>query len=342
MEKLGDAKAALARLQGRSVVIPNQGLLINTISLQEAKISSAIENIFTTDDDLYKAYSDKNTETNGASKEVLKYREALWSGFNYLKKSGKFDQNYFIRVFQEIKQTADTIRPVFLNTTIKQGGTGPNAGQVIYTPPRELAVIQNRLDNIVNFVNDDEQFKIDHLLKMAIVHFQFEAVHPFRDGNGRTGRVFNINYLTNKGLLDVPILFLSRYILDHKEDYYSGLMGVSQRGNWKNWLLFMLRAVESTSNNTFDKINDIVTAKDLILEHIKKDDKKFRNPEELVEHLFTQPFTKVKHLVDAGIYSENTSRDYLNRLCFLQVLEKKEIAGHHYYLNLELYRILSE
>jgi Fic family protein len=142
--------------------------------------------------------------------------------------------------------------------------------------------------------------------------------------------------------LDVPILFLSRYILDHKEDYYSGLMGVSQRGNWKNWLLFMLRAVESTSNNTFDKINDIVTAKDLILEHIKKDDKKFRNPEELVEHLFTQPFTKVKHLVDAGIYSENTSRDYLNRLCFLQVLEKKEIAGHHYYLNLELYRILSE
>lgn len=259
-----------------------------------------------------------------------------------MKKKGQFDQNYFIKVFQEIKQTTDTIRPVFLNTTIKQSGTGPNAGKVIYTPPGDLAVIKNRLDNIVNFVNDDEQFKIDHLLKMAIAHFQFEAIHPFRDGNGRTGRIFNINYLTNKGLLDVPILFLSRYILDHKDDYYSGLMGVSQRGNWKDWLLYMLRAVESTSNNTFNKINDIVTAKDSIIEHIKKTDKKLRNPEELVESLFTQPFTKVKHLVDAGIYAENTARDYLNKLCEMQVLEKKEIEGHHYYLNYELYRILSE
>ena len=342
LEKLGDAKAALARLHGRSVVIPNQGLLINTISLQEAKISSAIESIFTTDDDLYKAYSDKNTEINGASKEVLRYREALWSGFNYLKKNGQFDQNYFIQVFQEIKQTTDTFRPAFLNTTIKQRGTGPNAGQVIYTPPRDLAVIQNKLENIVTFLNDDEQFKIDHLLKMAIAHFQFEAVHPLRDGNGRTARVFNIHYLTNKGLLDLPILFLSRYILDHKDDYYFGLMGVSQRGDWKNWLLFMLRAVESTSNNTFNKINDIVTAKDLILEHIKKDDKKLRNPEDLVEFLFTQPFIKVKHLVDAGMYAENTARDYLNKLCEMQVLEKKEIEGHHYYLNHELYRILSD
>ncbi len=342
LEKLGDAKAALARLHGRSVVIPNQGMLINTISLQEAKISSAIENIFTTDDDLYKAYSDKNTETTGASKEVLNYREALWSGFNYLKERGQFDQNYFIRVFQEIKQTTDTIRPAFLNTTIKQGGTGPNAGRVIYTPPRNLTVIQRRLDNIIRFLNDDEEFKIDHLLKMAIAHFQFEAIHPFRDGNGRTGRIFNIHYLSNKGLLDIPILFLSRYILDHKNDYYSGLMGVSQRGDWRNWLLFMLRAVESTSINTFNKINDIVTAKDLILEHIKKEDIKFRNPEGLVEFLFTQPFTKVKHLVEVGIYAENTAREYLNKLCELQVLEKKEMAGHHYYLNLELYRILSD
>ncbi len=342
LEKLGDAKAALARLYGRSVVIPNQGLLINTISLQEAKISSAIENIFTTDDELYKAYSDQNTETNGASKEVLRYREALWSGYNYLQKTRLFDQNYFIQVFQEIKKTKDGIRPGFSNTTIKQGGTAPNAGQVIYTPPRDLVIIQNKLDNLVNFLNDDEQYKVDHLLKMAIAHFQFEAIHPFRDGNGRTGRVFNIHYLTNKGLLDVPILFLSRYILDHKDDYYSGLMGVSQRGNWRNWLLFMLRAIENTSNITFHKINDIVSAKDSILEHIKKEDKKIRNPEDLTGLLFSQPFTKVKHLVDAGIYAENTARDYLNKLCDMQVLEKKEIDGHHYYLNLELYKILSE
>lgn len=342
MEKLGDAKAALARLHGRSAIIPNQGLLINTISLQEAKISSAIENIFTTDDELYKAYSDQNTETTGASKEVLRYREALWSGYNYLQKTGQFDQDYFIQVFQEIKETTDGIRPDFLNTTIKQGGTGPNAGQVIYTPPKGATIIKDKLDNLVNFLNDDERYRMDHFLKLAIAHFQFEAIHPFRDGNGRSGRVFNIHYLTNKGLLDVPILFLSRYILDHKDDYYSGLMGVSQRGNWKDWLLFMMRAIENTSNITFHKINEIVSLKDSILEFVKKDDRKFRNPEGLIEFLFTQPFTKVKHLVDSGIYAENTARDYLNKLCDMQVMEKKEIEGHHYYLNLELYRILSE
>jgi len=177
---------------------------------------------------------------------------------------------------------------------------------------------------------------------MAIAHFQFEAIHPFRYGNGRSGRVFNIHYLTNKGLLDVPILFLSRYILDHKDDYYSGLLGVSQRSNWKDWLLFMMRAIENTSNITFHKINEIVSIKDSILEFVKKDDRKFRNPEGLIEFLFTQPFTKVKHLVDSEIYAENTARDYLNKLCDMQVMEKKEIEGHHYYLNLELYRILSE
>ena len=203
-------------------------------------------------------------------------------------------------------------------------------------------VINAKLTNLIEFVNNDETFKIDHLLKMAISHFQFEAIHPFRDGNGRTGRIFNIHYLTKKGLLDLPILFLSRYIMDNKDDYYSGLMGVSQRGNWKTWLLYMLRAVELTSNITFHKINDIVFAKEAILNHIKKDAKKIRKPEELVEMIFTQPFTKVKHLQQAKIFSEATARDYLNQLCKLHVLEKKTMEGHHYYLNLELYRILSE
>ena len=342
LRKLGDAKAALGKLHGRSAVIPNQGLLINTISLQEAKISSEIENIFTTDDELYRELSDNNSVSNGSSKEVLRYREALWSGFNYLKTKKRFDQQYFIRVFQEIKQTSDSIRPSFIQLTIKQGGTGPNAGQVVYTPPRNQEIIQDRLNNLVDYVNDDEKYPIDFLLKMAIAHYQFEAIHPFRDGNGRTGRIFNINYLTNKGLLDVPILFLSRYILDHKNDYYAGLNGVSQRGDWKNWLLFMLRAIENTSNQTFNKINDIVAAKDAILEHIKKEDPKLRNPDDLVGAIFTQPLTKVKHLTDQKIYAENTARDYLNKLCDLQVLEKKEMRGHHYYLNLELYRILAE
>ncbi|MBL4755977.1 MAG: Fic family protein [Flavobacteriales bacterium] len=339
---LGNAKAALARLQGQSAVIPNQGVLINTISLQEAKASSAIENIFTTDDELYKAYSDQNQETQGVSKEVLRYREALWTGHQYLLEQTGFNERYFIQVFQELKQTTDEIRPDFINTTIKQGGTGPNSGQVIYTPPRGTAVIEEKLANLIEFINDDERYKIDHLLKMVIAHFQFEAIHPFRDGNGRSGRVFNIHYLTKKGLLDFPILFLSRYILDTKQDYYSGLMGVSQRGDWKNWLLYMLRAIEVTSNITYHKINDIVEAKDSILNHVKSEHKNISQPEALIQMIFEQPFTKVKHLQEAKIFSENTARKYLNQLCDIRVLEKKTLEGHHYYLNLELYRILSE
>lgn len=341
-EKLGEAKAALARLQGRSIVIPNQGLLINTISLQEAKASSAIENIFTTDDELYKAYSDQNAELQGASKEVLRYREALWSGYEYLNKQSAFDIGYFINIFQEIKQTKEEIRPDFINTTIKQGGNDINAGQTILTPPRGLEIIKFKLKNLIEFINNDEKYRIDNLLKMAIAHYQFETIHPFRDGNGRTGRIFNIHYLTKKSLLDMPILFMSRYILEHKDEYYSGLMGVSQRGDWKNWIIYILRAIETTSNNTYFKINDIVATKDSILSHIKNEAKKIRNPEKLVEMIFTQPFTKVKHLQDAKIYSESTSREYLNQLCNMHVLEKRTIEGHHYYLNIELYRILSE
>ncbi|WP_338790161.1 Fic/DOC family N-terminal domain-containing protein [Bernardetia sp. Wsw4-3y2] len=343
LEKLGNAKAALARLHGRSAVIPNQGLLINTISLQEAKTSTAIENIFTTDDELYKAYSEKNSESNtkSAPKEVLRYREALWSGYNYLQKENLFTRKYFIQVYQQIKQTTDEIRLPFSNTVIKQGGTGANAGKVVYTPPRGKGVIESKLDNLIDFVNDDEKYKIDHLLKMAIAHFQFEAIHPFTDGNGRTGRIFNIHYLTNKGLLDFPILYLSKYILAHKDDYYENIMGVSQRGNWKNWLLFMLKAIEVTSNNTFDMINDIVLSKNSILEYISSEGK-FKDVEKLSEFLFMQPFIKVSHLVGGGLYAEGTARKYLNTLSDLRVLEKKNIGGKQYYLNNELYRILSK
>lgn len=341
MEQLGEAKASLARLQGRAVVIPNQGLLVNTISLQEAKLSSAIENIFTTDDELYKAYSDTLVEATGASKEVLRYREALWMGHEMIQQQQRFDVAYFVRVFQEIKETKEGLRPPHVQTVIKQAGSGYQAGKTVYTPPRGMGVLESKLENLAGFLNSLES-SIDPLLKMAIAHFQFEAIHPFRDGNGRTGRIMNIHYLTSQGLLDVPILFLSRYILDHKEDYYSFLAGVSQRGDWQGWILYMLKAIEVTSNITYDKINDIVSAKDSILDFVRKDSRKFRNPDAIIEAIFTQPFTKVKHLVEGKLYSENTARDYLNRLCELQVLERKDIEGHHYYQNLELHRILSE
>ncbi|MEP1094503.1 MAG: Fic family protein [Cyclobacteriaceae bacterium] len=343
MEQLGNAKSALGRLHGRSVAIPNQGMLINSISLQEAKASSEIENIFTTDDELYQAYSEEGEDDRikGSPKEVLHYREALWEGHQYLKANQRFDEKYFVRIYQKIKQTNDGVRPPSALIYIKQGGTGPNAGTAIYTPPRGKGVVEAKLQNLADFVNDDEAFPIDPLIKMAIAHYQFEVIHPFRDGNGRAGRIFNINILTQKGLLDLPILFLSRYIIDNKSDYYSMLASVTQRGTWEPWIIFMLKAIEVTSNLTFSKINDILATKEAIVKEIEADTK-IRKSEQLVQMIFTQPLTKVSHLTEAKIYAEDTARNYLNILCDLRILEKRTISGHHYYLNLELYRILSE
>lgn len=340
--QLGNAKAALGRLQGRSIAIPNQGLLINSISLQEAKASNAIENIFTTDDELYKAYSEQQTrQLEGPAKEILNYREALWLGYEYLQGTQQFDEAYFIEMYRTVSQFSDGIRPAVAQIYIKEGGSGLNAGKAAYTPPRGKGIIEAKLDNLIDFLNNDQEYPLDPLLKMAIGHFQFEAIHPFRDGNGRTGRIFNIHYLTKKGLLDYPILFLSRYIMDNKEDYYACLSGISQKGSWKNWLLFMLKAVEVTANLTYNKINDIIAAKDAILEAIIAENNISR-PETLVNTLFTEPFTKVKHLTERGLYAENTARKYLDELSGMGILEKRMIQGNSYYLNLELYRILSE
>ncbi len=341
-EALGNTKAALARLQGRSIAIPNQGLLINSLSLQEAKASSQIENIFTTDDELYKAFSEENVkQLTGAEKEILNYREALWLGYEYLQTRPEFDEGYFVKMYQAVSQFSDGIRSPIAQIYIKEGGSGPNAGKAFYTPPRGKGLVESKLQNLCTFLNDDEKYPLDPILKMAIAHFQFEAIHPFRDGNGRTGRIFNIHYLTRKGLLDYPILFLSSYILNHKDAYYSGFSGISQRGSWKTWLLFMLKAVESTANLTYDKINEIIAAKDAILEALVKETSIAR-PESLISALFTQPFTKVKHLTKNGLYAENTARKYLEQLVKMKIVEKRTIQGNSYYLNLELYRILSE
>lgn len=339
-EQLGKAKAALGRLQGRSIVIPNQGLLINSISLQEAKASSAIENIFTTDDELYRAYShNQNQQLTGPAKEVLNYREALWEGYNYLNEEQQFDIDYFEKMYQVVTGYNDGIRPPVAQIYIKEGGSGPNAGKAIYTPPRGAGIVQAKMVNLINFLNDDKSYSIDPLLKMAISHFQFEAIHPFRDGNGRTGRIFNIHYLTKKGLLDYPILYLSRYILENKEEYYGGLSGITQRGSWEKWIIYMLKAIEATANMTYNKINDIVGTKDTILQHIQTETD-FSRPEILVNALFTQPFTRVKHLQND--YAENTARKYLDRLTYMGILEKRMVSGGAYYLNLELHRILAE
>ena len=341
-EQLVEAKEALGRLQGRSIAIPNQGLLVNSISLQEAKASSAIENIFTTDDELYRAFSQQPGElTTEPTKEVLRYREALWKGFHFLRQQGGFNPAYFVQVFQEIKQTTEGVRPAFSSVYIRQGGSGPNAGKPVYTPPRGQGVLESKLHNLSQFLNDDQTYPLDPLLKMTIGHYQFEAIHPFRDGNGRTGRVANIHVLTQKGLLDYPILYLSRYIVEHKEEYYSTLAGVSQRGDWSGWLRYMLSAVTQTAQLTYEKINRIVEARDAILDVIATQTT-VRRPDQLTQKIFFQPVTRVRHLTEDRTYAENTARDYLNRLVELSILERQVVGGNHYYLNRELYSILAE
>ncbi|MGY6520213.1 MAG: Fic family protein [Mongoliitalea sp.] len=337
-ERLIEAKAAIARLQGRSVAIPNQSMLINSISLQEAKASSEIENIFTTDDELYKAFSDEGSK-QGPTKEILHYRESLWKGHQYLLENQKFDIPYFELVYQTITEMSDGLRKPFAQTYIRQGGTGPNAGKAVYTPPRGEGVVEAKMQNLIDFINQEQSPRIDPIIKMAIAHLQFEAIHPFRDGNGRTGRLFNIHYLTHQGLLDLPILFLSKFILEHKEDYYACLAGVTQRGAWKDWILFILKAIENTAADTYHKINDILSTKESILHAIEKETSISR-PESIVEAIFTQPYTKVKHLTDKKLYAENTARQYLNKLHDMGIVQRKEISGGHYYINLELYRIL--
>lgn len=257
----------------------------------------------------------------------------------YLKYDQQFDIGYFEKTYRVVTGYNDGIRPQMAQIYIKEGGSGPNAGKAYYTPPRGPGIVTAKMDNLIDFLNDDDRYPIDPLLKMAIGHFQFEAIHPFRDGNGRTGRIFNIHYLTKKGLLDYPILFLSRYILENKADYYDGLSGVTQRGSWEKWLLYMLKTVEVTSSMTYNKINDIVNAKDAILEWIATETD-FIRPDVLVNALFTQPFIRVKHLQTD--YAENTARKYLDQLADMNVVEKRMISGSAYYLNLELYRILSE
>ncbi len=341
-EQLGRAKEALALLAGRSIAIPNPSILINSITLQEAKMSSAIENVFTTDDDLYKAVSESSNDSDipGPTKEVLRYREALWEGFHYLEEQGRFDRDYFVRLYQVIKETGDGVRPPFARTFIRMGGSGPNAGKPAYTPPRGKDVVETKLDNLIGFLNDEHSEPDDPLLKMCIAHFQFEAIHPFRDGNGRVGRIMNIHLLTHRHLLELPILYLSRYIIEHKEQYYESLAGVSQQADWKSWLVYMLQAVESTSRLTLRKINDILDSKEEILQVIREQTG-IRRPDLLAEAIFTQPYTKVTHLTDRGLYAENTARNYLNELSELRVLEKKEIKGKHYYINPALVDVLS-
>ncbi|MDO8898914.1 MAG: Fic/DOC family N-terminal domain-containing protein, partial [Bacteroidales bacterium] len=230
LKRLVTASRALATVNGSLNRLPNPLMLINTLALQEAKASTEIENIFTTEDELYKAISEsyKDEKIDPATKEVIKYREALWAGYNELQIKQQIDAPLIQRIFSKIKETSAVYRPPQAQVVIKRGGSEFRSGEVIYTPPRAPGLIETLMDNLFDYLNDDEKHPADPLLKMCVAHYQFEAIHPFQDGNGRSGRILNLLYLFNKGLLNQPVLYMSKYIIQNKEDYYFRLSAVTQ------------------------------------------------------------------------------------------------------------------
>ncbi|MEX0772967.1 MAG: Fic family protein [Balneolales bacterium] len=335
LKKITEARASLAELKGSAAMIPNPLMLINTIVLQEAKASSEIENIFTTNDVLYKAFT-TGPKTDLASKEVLRYREALWNGYNHLEGEKKFSVDLFIRIVRAIKEDVPGIRKPDPDSRVIIGNLAKK--RIIYTPPEGEEVIRKKLENLKDFMNIRGS-GIDPLIKMAIAHYQFEAIHPFADGNGRTGRILNILYLVNKDLLDLPILFLSKYIIEHKVDYYQLLREVTEDNEWEGWIIYILDAVRETSSLTLQKIISIKTLMDQTLEQIRQDHPEIYS-RELVDVLFMQPYCKIAHLVDKQIATRNTASKYLNTLADAGILEKQKSGRETLYLNKRLYDVL--
>ena len=335
---LAKASRALGKLDGISQKLPNPLMLVNTISLQEAKSSSEIENIFTTDDELYKAISTTDAAISPAAKEVLRYREALWMGITSINEKERIELDMIIRIYQNIKQTQTGIRPEHSNVRIVKGGRSLTSGEVVYTPPKGDKILNGLLNNCIEFINNDNQYDFDPLLKMAISHYQFEAIHPFSDGNGRTGRILNTMVLMTKGLLSYPILYLSKYIINNKDSYYHYLNGVSSREDWNGWMVFMLSAVKETADYTISKIEEIMQQFDDTRRYIDKHNPKLDYS--IIEAIFTQPYIKATHIVNDKIKSRNTARKYLDQLCSIQVLELKHIGNENVYINNDLVRIL--
>jgi Fic family protein len=280
-KKLADARASLAELKGRLPIIPNPLMLINTLVLQEAKDSSTIENIFTTNDDLYKAFS-SNLNTDPSTKEVLRYREALWDAFSKMKKPSDYSEKLAVDIFKTITEKKEEIRKV-------QVYIG-SSNHVVYTPPSSGKVLKEKLSNWFDIALKEKN--VDPLIKMAMLHYQFEAIHPFSDGNGRTGRILNVLYLCKEKLIDLPVIYLSKFILYNKNDYYKFLREVTENKKWESWILFMLDGVNETAKLTLNKVNAIYEEYLSVIEKVRT-----QAPEiythELIEVIFNQPYCKI-------------------------------------------------
>lgn len=334
LRQTNKSTAALAELKGIARTIPNQTMLINAIVLQEAKDSSEIENIITTEDELYKALTVNKTLVSAEAKEVVNYRRAIFHGFDLVQKQGFLKVNDIVSIQQKLVNNTAGIRST-PGTVLKNDKTG----EVVYTPPQDKAEILDLLTNFINHFNEQED--LSPLINLAILHYQFESIHPFYDGNGRTGRILNILYLILNELIDVPILYLSSYIIDNKPEYYRLLNQTNRIGKWEEWIMFMLKAVENTS---IDTINRITTIKDqlnkTILRVQKAAPKIYRK--ELVELLFEQPYSKIEFVVNKlGVERKAASR-YLRELETVGIVESQKVGRETLFVNKELIEILKQ
>lgn len=333
LKKAASSHRYLAELKGIANTIPNQSILINSLILQEARSSSEIENVITTNDELFKAFSSGAKSIDPQTKEVLGYRQALWMGYERLMKRRVFSTNLFVDIFRTIKQSDEGIR-ANPGTRIADG-----RGRIVYTPPEGDIVIRNKLQKLEEFIHLDRD-NLDPLVKLALVHYQFEAIHPFSDGNGRTGRIMNVLYLVFRRLLDLPILYLSQYIIKNKAEYYRLLRDVTFKDEWEPWVLFMLEAVEKTSIGTKEKIVQIKNEFNNTLEIAKKKLPPHVYSKDLIEILFEQPYCKIQFIVDKGIVKRQTAAEYLSQLERIGILKKKKVGKENLYLNTSLYDIL--
>jgi Fic family protein len=329
------ASTALAELKGIAQSIPHQSILINAIVLQESKDSSEIENIITTQDELYKALTVNSSKITPEAKEVVNYRKAIFLGYEFIKIQGFLSVNNIISIQQELVDNTAGIRSI-PGTVLKNDKTN----EVVYIPPQNKPEILDLLSNFITYYNQNDK-DLSPLIKLAILHYQFESIHPFYDGNGRTGRILNILYLILNGLIDIPILYLSSYIILNKTEYYRLLNQTNITGEWHEWIIYMLNAIEITSRNTIQKINSIKELLMITIEKVKQNAPKIYS-KELVELLFEQPYSKIDFVVKRLLVERKAASRYLKELEKIGILKSQVVSRETLYLNIELIEILKK
>lgn len=334
-KKTISANRALAELKGAARSIPNQNILINAVALQEAKDSSEIENIVTTFDELYRSQVGGSNISHQA-KEVYRYRQALYQGFSLVNKHGLLLKKHIIEI-QKILENNDAGIRTQAGTVLKNESTG----EVIYKPPQDYKTIQDLMDNLEDYINKTALDDFDPLVKMAIIHYQFESIHPFYDGNGRTGRIVNILYLILNGLLEMPILYLSSYIIKTKADYYRLFGEVRTNDTWEEWIIYMLEGIEQTAIDSMRLIENIdklmIDVKQQLIKQLPKIYSK-----DLLETLFKQPYIKIGFLVDELKITRKTAASYLREIENIGILEGVKIGRDVYFINKKLFTLLRE